>query len=352
MTFKISVIIPIFNASDDMNVAIESVLNQSIGFDNIELILVDDASTDSSKKIIKKYQSKYNNVKGIFCEKNSGFPGKPRNIGIEHATADYIIFLDSDDLYLEDAFKILYNTIVKENSDFVIASNYINLDGNKVKANIINSNKKLVNINLFDSQKSFDIMSSNFLIGPWGKIFKKEVLINNNVQFLENSLCEDTYFYFKLLLSSSKVSILPQDVVYVYNTYENKETAIHGHNLKKFNDFLKGLYEVTKLLDSINFSKEIFLSDNIGSLLLIFINLDKKYKFDACLKIYEFEQTIKFKKLNLSKEVDILNKTILKKHFKLAIFISIFYRCLYNNKTIKNLYRRFNNKKRGLKDEI
>lgn len=354
MNFKISVIIPIFNAENHLNNAIESIMNQTIGFSNIELILVDDKSTDKSKEIIKYYQ-KFPNVKTIFCETNSGFPGKPRNIGIKHATADYIIFLDSDDTYLEDAFEILYNTIIQEKSDFVIASNYINLDGNKIKANIFNATEDIININPIDSQRSFDRMSSNFLIGPWGKIFNKETIIKNNIYFLENSLSEDTYFYFKLLLSSKKVSILPNDIVYVYNTFENKETAIHGHDLNKFNNFLKGLNQVKDLLNSTKFTNYIFLTDNISSLLLIFTNLNKKDKPLAVSKIYDFEKNIDTNQLSLNKEILLLNNFIIKKKFKTAILISNIYYFLYNNKTIKTIYRQFNNKKRGIKtkqDEI
>lgn len=73
MTYKISVVIPVYNAEEDLNNAIDCVINQSFGFDNIELILVDDASSDNSKMIIKRYQSKYDNIKLVELEKIQGF---------------------------------------------------------------------------------------------------------------------------------------------------------------------------------------------------------------------------------------------------------------------------------------
>lgn len=90
MSYKISVIVPVYNAENELSSAIDSIINQSIGFDNIELILVDDASLDNSKNIMVQYAKEYSNIKPIFLEKNSGYPGKPRNIGIKSVNVDYI----------------------------------------------------------------------------------------------------------------------------------------------------------------------------------------------------------------------------------------------------------------------
>lgn len=341
--FKISVIIPVYNAENEISFAIDSIINQSIGFDNIELIIVDDASTDSTKSIINQYQNKYENIKLIELENNSGLPGKPRSLGIDNVTSEYIIFLDSDDTYQNDAFEILYNTITNENSDFVISSHYINLDGDMVKANLLSTNEKLISFNPLENQETFDKLSYNHLVAPWGKIFKKELIKNNNIRFPEDSLCEDTYFYFKCLINSKKVSLLPKDYLYIYNTFENKKTAIHGHDLKKFNNFLRGMNYTKDLLKEVHLSINIFLAENISSLLLIFSNLEKKDKKVAIEKIYYFERDLNIKIPR--KEIVILNNFILKKEFKKAIFISNLYSFLYNNKLIKNVYRKFNNEK-------
>ena len=92
--YKISVIIPVYNAENTLKQAVNSVINQSIGFENIELILVDDNSNDNSRKIIQDYADKYGNVKAIFLRENSGSPSKPRNTGIDNATAPYLMFLE------------------------------------------------------------------------------------------------------------------------------------------------------------------------------------------------------------------------------------------------------------------
>ena len=341
--YKLSVIIPVYNAQDDLSNAIDSIIHQTIGFDNIELILVDDASTDNSKEIIKDYQKNHDNIKLVELPKNSGLPGKPRSLGIDYVTSEYIIFLDSDDTYQNEAFEIFYNAIEREKSDFVISSHYINLDGDMVKANLIPIESENISFNPLSDQKTFDMLSYNHLVAPWGKIFKKDFLDDNNIRFPEDSLCEDTYFYFKSLISAEKVTVLPKDYLYVYNTFENKKTAIHGHDMKKFNNFLRGMNYTKELLKDINLKCNVFLEENVASLLLIFSNLNKKDKKEAVLKVYEFEEGLDIQIPRA--EVNVLNNFILKKQFNLAIFLSNFYSFLYNNKFIKNFYRKFNNSK-------
>ena len=111
--YTISIIVPAYNQEDTLQRAFDSIKNQSFGFENLEVIFVDDASTDNSVNIIKGFSDNYKNVKSIHLSENSGFAGKPRNVGIENATAPYLMFLDPDD-YLElnaceECMKILKN---------------------------------------------------------------------------------------------------------------------------------------------------------------------------------------------------------------------------------------------------
>ena len=99
MEYKVSVIIPVYNAEENLKKTVQSVINQSIGFENIELILVDDASTDTSKKIIEYLSNKYSNIVPYFSKKNHGAPGFGRNIGLKLATSKYVMFLDNDAEY-------------------------------------------------------------------------------------------------------------------------------------------------------------------------------------------------------------------------------------------------------------
>ena len=89
--FKISIIVPVFNVEDYIPLAFESIVNQTIGFDNLEVIFVDDASTDGSPKIIDEYADKHDNVISVHLEENSGDAGRPRNVAMEYASADYML---------------------------------------------------------------------------------------------------------------------------------------------------------------------------------------------------------------------------------------------------------------------
>lgn len=118
--YKLSIIIPTFNLEKEIERTLDSVKSQTIGFENIEVIFVDDNSTDKTLNILNNYSDKYNNVKVISTDENSGYGGKPRNIGLKHSTADYVLFLDGDDHLLVNACEVLYDKIVYSYADIVI----------------------------------------------------------------------------------------------------------------------------------------------------------------------------------------------------------------------------------------
>jgi glycosyltransferase involved in cell wall biosynthesis len=101
---KISVIIPVYNGAKYLRECLDSVVNQTLGIENIEVIVVDDSSTDNSVDIIKEYASKYPSFKLIKQEPNQG-SGPARNLGLKHVTNDYVTYLDCDDYISLDAYE-------------------------------------------------------------------------------------------------------------------------------------------------------------------------------------------------------------------------------------------------------
>ena len=99
---------------------IKSIINQSIGFENIELIIVDDYSTDNTQELINHYCEKYENIKTFESGKKTGTPGRARNIGIANSTAEYIMFIDHDDNYLPESVEKLYNAVTENSCDVAI----------------------------------------------------------------------------------------------------------------------------------------------------------------------------------------------------------------------------------------
>ena len=250
-SYLVSVIIPTYNGGALKN-AIDSIINQTIGFENIELIIVDDASTDNiTRNIILNYQSKYpDNIKPIFMEKNSGHAGRPRNIGLEKVTSNYILFSDDDDIYLEEGFKILYDAIKKYDSDMVIGNAYTMVDGENV--NNSKKNNNIINVDPLFDQKNFDMLTKNVGVAPWAKIYKKEIFLNNNIKFIETTSFDDIPFYLELLKYLNKVSILHDSFTYVYNIY--KTSMVHTYDLKKINEYIESLKYIANLFKDINIS--------------------------------------------------------------------------------------------------
>lgn len=210
--YKISVIVPVFNVEDTLQNAFDSILNQSIGFKNLEVIFVDDKSTDKSANIIKSYSKKYNNIKSVILDENSGFAGKPRNIGIENATAPYLMFLDPDDIFLENACEVLYDNISKNNLELVSGNYNINRDNE-----IVRNNWNILKLEDNESSqvKNVDENFNMLLATPsvWSKIFKKDFILKENIKFLEGVPAQDLVFVSEALLKSDGIKFINTPVV-------------------------------------------------------------------------------------------------------------------------------------------
>ncbi|WP_019265772.1 glycosyltransferase [Methanobrevibacter smithii] len=231
--FRISIIIPVYNMENFLTRAIDSIINQSFGFNKLEVILVDDCSSDNSRKIIGEYCEKYDNIKSVFLKENSGFAGKPRNIGLRYASADYVMFLDPDDSYFEDACNVLYEKITNENAD-IVSGNFIDSffqDGKKydwedkfeLKGDEIKVNSIKENMNLFNVYPSV-----------WAKIFKKDFILSNNIWFPEHLPGQDLFFVHHALFKAKGIVFINKEIVY-YDARDgdDDEISVSCNNSKK-----------------------------------------------------------------------------------------------------------------------
>ena len=109
-------IVPVYNAEEYLERSIDSILNQTYG--NLEVIIIDDKSTDNSKKIIQKYAFKDNRIKAFYSEINQGV-SKSRNIGLKSAMGDYVLFMDADDYLVKDGIEKMINASLKYNGDII-----------------------------------------------------------------------------------------------------------------------------------------------------------------------------------------------------------------------------------------
>ena len=206
---KISVILPVFNAEKYVKQSVESVLNQT--FDDFELIVVNDGSTDSTSDILKSFAD--SRIK-IINQSNQG-PGAARNHALEMVNGKYIMFLDSDDWYSPDALEISYNEAVKHNTD-VTFFQMINYNDGEVYEN------DWFDLKTFDG--SFENRAFNpsetpgsifdLSVGVCQKIYNADFIKRIDAKFPEGIFFEDMPFFYYVFLKAERVSIIKKHLYY------------------------------------------------------------------------------------------------------------------------------------------
>ena len=193
----ISIIIPCFNAEKTLEKCLKSVVQQS--YANLEIIIIDDGSTDETSLIYNKFQSNDERIL-VLKQQNSGV-SKARNTGVKAATGDYICFVDSDDWAELNYCSELYSLLVGENADIsIVEASYEDENGNVLCSKPISDEK------IFDGNRALVLLLEDQEIQshPWGKLFKADLL--RNVHFPENLKCfEDYSTLFKIFNKAVKV---------------------------------------------------------------------------------------------------------------------------------------------------
>ena len=228
----ISIIVPIYNAEKYIEKCIDSLINQTKK--ELEFILINDGSTDSTDELIKKYSDK--RIK-YFKNKNQGI-GKTRNFGIEKSTGKYLMFIDSDDYLKENTCEALYRRITKDKSDLVICDFYK-----------IYENGKLEEICLPSFKPTTLKKSPNLLLdinlSPWNKLYKASLVKENKIKFIENLKYEDAPFVIEAFDKASKISKVDKCLNY-YLIRGNSETTVRDErtfDILKIIDIIRKYFE-------------------------------------------------------------------------------------------------------------
>lgn len=287
MSYLISIIIPVYNGERYIQNGLKSIINQSIGFENLEVILVNDNSTDSTLKILEKYEKKNENIRIINLPKNHQHPGVPRNIGIKHASAEYIMFMDQDDWFEPRSCEILYNKITKENMDIVSGRWYKFIDDTKIPFRPLESEIKINNI-----REDPSLLGHPAFI--WVKIFRKSLLRENNIYFPETGI-EDVVFTSHAFLKAKGIIMLKDD--YVYTHYVNPNSISRSKSkyyLKQLFIGYRNAYEIFKKNGYIDYYKYL-----INMRLTYFLNtvirseLSKNETLEILKEFQEFYRKVK-----------------------------------------------------------
>ena len=206
MTEKITVIVPVYNVENYLNKCLDSLINQT--YKNLEIIVINDGSTDNSGEICQEYAQKDNRI--VYIEKENGGLSDARNVGLDKMTGSYVTFIDSDDWIEQDYIETLYKKIVEYQADIAVGNYYsYNEDEETYYFHIYGDSyyeKVYDNISIFENLYESQEMKSFALISAWGKLYKAKLF--DYLRFDKGKLGEDGYFNQKMYLSVNKVVYL------------------------------------------------------------------------------------------------------------------------------------------------
>ena len=299
MNKKVSVIVPIYNASEYLSRSIESILNQS--YDNLEIILIDDASTDDSKDIIKKYALKDSRIRPIYSEVNQGV-SRTRNMGLKSASGDYVMFIDSDDYIVKDMIKIMVDKSIKYNSDLVdsyhliIYKNKTFLEHKPLKKDLVLGNKDNIDMITKSSYITGKLIDVNLLKGLYfdEDLRRYEDLVfEHELKLRANNYClvkDVIYYYYQVegslintLGEKHKVYLDAAKIVMDLYKNESEESKQVIESMLFTNALLTGLTKVIKNDESIDYNVEL-LKDYLNKSSKIFKTYKDNKNINSILK--------------------------------------------------------------------
>lgn len=222
---KVSIIVPVYNVEQYIGKCIESLGNQTL--EDIEIIMVDDGSTDNSAKIIKRCMRKYSQIK--YYKKENGGLSDARNYGLEYATGKYIGFVDSDDYVDLDMYRKMYEKAQKDNSDIV-------------ECNVYWIYPKKSKIDIGFRYRTRKEMLTNARVMACNKIYKKDLLNKSKIKFTKGIKYEDVEFFYKLVPYINNVSFVKEPLYY----YMQRNTSIANTQNEKNADIFIALNNVIK----------------------------------------------------------------------------------------------------------
>ena len=309
--YKITLTIPVYNAEKYLEELLESIIRQTMNFKDIEVIMVDDLSTDNSRDIMDKYAEKYENFISVKLGKNNKIAGTARNKGVELSHGKYLMFADSDDFLPEDACEIMYKTIEEKNADFV-TFNYINADedGTVWDKPIFNLEKyKDFKLDITDYTKSFFVLNGSVC----NKIFRREFVIEKGIKFLEGVPAEDAFFTTSCFMET-KEAYYAKDIIYCYRqrnqSVDNRSVSFYcsTNYFEGINTAYKAIYENFKAHNQVRFYRYMY-AKNMSYMLYKFIDsplISEEERIDVLKKMhwfYELSVTLKVPACQLAQQM-------------------------------------------------
>lgn len=235
---KISIIVPVYNVSKYLRKCLESLLNQTLK--EIEIICIDDGSTDDSRKILKEYKEKDSRIKVI--EKENGGRSSTRNAGLAASRADYIMFCDGDDFFSREACEKMLKALEKDDSDLAVCGmEIVYLAHSEMRE----SDRKYYRLEYNGKKYINDDIILKTDASVCNKIFRSKIIKENDLTFPEGVNNEDYYFY-NAYMSVSETATFLNKKLYNYVRHEN---SIMSDNFEKDRLSIDHLIVAEKLFD-------------------------------------------------------------------------------------------------------
>ena len=318
---KYSVIIPVYNVEKYINRCLKSILSQR--YNDLEIILIDNGSTDRSGSICDIYANEGANI-SVYHIENHGV-GLARNFGLSKARGEFIYFVDSDDYLVGNLFAEFEDKLTPD-LDLLVFSYYNSFEQEMTEKN---RTKKILPYNgsydKYDFSKIFkDLFLSDMLYTVWNKLYRREFLLENNLSFEQYELGEDVRFNLNAYRNVNKV-YLSQDSYYVY-VIGRKGSAMSSYNPKRLQYQLQELELVDSLLKDWNIDSSNLDNTVKARILMSNIHNISKQKLPVTKKVKLVKEICKSKDMAdfIRNDSSLLNPLI-KMLLKCRIYIILIY---------------------------
>lgn len=327
---KVSVVVPIYNAEAYLERALKEIIQQT--YIDIEIILVNDGSTDKSLEICKKYMKKDNRIKIVTGENHGA--AYARNQGIKNATGDYLLFIDADDIIDNNYIKILMSTLKEDKYDLILCGHReIYKKSNKQRTFLISCEEYeqlLGNI-----QDDYNILEM-YLIAPWGKLYDLNIIKRNKIFFPDGFRNAEDHIFNQSYLKHVKKYRFVRKVMYYY-IHQNENSIMSNQNEETFKYDLKCLLLRKNFLDELNIkNKEKIIIAHI---------LDLIYKYTFMNSVGKNKYVIYRECLNKITKFIPTDYKIKKKKERIIIYFlkNNNYKYIFYYNHIKYYYNKFKN---------
>lgn len=240
---KISVIVPIYNVEEYLEECFDSLANQD--FDDYEVLMINDGSTDGSQEICESYEELYPYFK-LYNKPNGGL-GQARNYGMDRAFGDFYFFVDSDDIITEDALSKLYSEAIKNDSD-IVTGNVVRFNSKRFFSS------KLHSMGEFSEYKAITTLEETpeliYDVTSWNKLYRRSFMLENRLRFPEGIIYEDIPVTIPAHYLSKRTTIVP-DIIYHWRERDGATKSLSQRNreLTNFHDRMKVLGMVDEFFE-------------------------------------------------------------------------------------------------------